>query len=77
MYKLLSPRFDLELSENLDFLMYSCFGKSYLQYDCVRIYYSIENIRPPCSEFDYGFSFDYCSLPNYTYINLISSELTE
>ena len=77
LYKLLSSGFDLELSENPDFLIYLCFGKSYLQYGCVRIYYSSENILPPFAEFDHEFSFGYCNLPNYTHISRIDSELAD
>ncbi|MCH7724296.1 MAG: glycosyltransferase [Bacteroidetes bacterium] len=58
-FKLLSARFDLELSKEPDFLVYSCFGKNFLKYNCVRIFYTGENIRPDFSECDYAFSFDY------------------
>ncbi len=58
-FKLLSARFDLELSKEPDFLIYSCFGKNFLKYNCVRIFYTGENIRPNLNECDYAFSFDY------------------
>lgn len=71
LYKLLSGRFDLEVSNNPDFLIYSCCGKDFLKYDCTRIFYTGENVRPNFDECDYAFSFDYpitennYRLPNY------------
>ena len=58
-FKLLSTRFDLELTKEPDFIIYSCFGKNFLKYNCVRIFYTGENIRPDFNECDYAFSFDY------------------
>ena len=58
-FKLLSSRFELELTNKPDFLVYSCFGKNFLKYNCVRIFYTGENIRPDFSECDYAFSFNY------------------
>jgi len=57
LYKLLSKRFDLELSDQPDFLIYAWAGVKHLQYNCVRIYYTGENIRPDFSTCDYAFSF--------------------
>jgi len=59
LFKILTKRFDLELSEDPDFLIYSCFGKIFLKYKCVRIFYTGENVRPNFKECDYAFSFDY------------------
>ncbi|WP_224962083.1 glycosyltransferase family 10 domain-containing protein [Geomonas subterranea] len=63
LYRLLSKRFELVLTDRPDFLIYSCFGGDsgydYLSYDCVRIFYTGENIRPDFDDCDYAFSFDY------------------
>lgn len=59
LYRLLSKEFDLELVDDPDFLVYSCFGREYLRHDCVRIFYTGENVRPDFSACDYAFSFDY------------------
>lgn len=63
LFNLLARRFELEISDSPDFLIYSCFGSDfgydYLRYDCVRIFYTGENVRPDFSECDYAFSFDY------------------
>jgi len=58
-YKILSKRYELVLSDNPDFLVYSCFGNNYLKYNCIRIFYTGENVRPNFDECDYAFSFDY------------------
>ena len=59
LYKLLSRYYDLELSKKPDFLLYSSFGFEHLKYDCVRIFYAGENVRPNFKECDYAFSFDF------------------
>jgi hypothetical protein len=59
LYRLLSTRFDLEFSEHPDFLVYSCSGRNFLRYRCIRIFYTAENLRPNYNECDYAFSFDY------------------
>lgn len=58
-YQILSPYYNLELSDNPDFLFYSCFGRKYLKYNCTRIFYTGENVRPNFNQCDYAFSFDY------------------
>jgi hypothetical protein len=58
-YRILSKRWDIQLSSRPDFLIYSWKGFEHLKYDCIRIFYTGENIRPPYDECDYAFSFDY------------------
>jgi hypothetical protein len=61
---LLSPEFDIELDEeNPDFLIYSVFGTRFHRYDCVRIFYTGENIRPDMNQCDYAFCYDYSDNP--------------
>ena len=45
--------------ENPDYLIYSCFGKDFLTYNCIRIFYSGENMVPDFNLCDYGISFFY------------------
>ena len=59
LFQLLSRHYDLELSKTPDFLIYSCFGQKYLKYDCTRIFFTGENVRPNFNQCDYAFSFDY------------------
>lgn len=59
-YKVLSAHYRLILdSENPDYLFYSCFGQKYLDYDCIRIFYTGENLRPDFNVCDYAIGFDY------------------
>lgn len=56
---LLSKRYDLEVtSENPDFLLYSVFGTDFLRYNCTRIFYTGENVRPDFNDCDWAFTFD-------------------
>ncbi|MGB4595854.1 MAG: glycosyltransferase family 10 [Anaerolineaceae bacterium] len=58
-YRLLNKYWDVTLTTKPDFLIYSSFGCEYLKHDCMRIYYTGENMRPNFSFTDYAFSFDY------------------
>ncbi len=44
-------------SENPDFLFYSVFGYEHLKYDCVRIFWTGENIQPDFNLCDYAIGF--------------------
>jgi len=59
--KLLSKHFEIEVSpERPDFLFFSWMSKDYFNYkNCIRIYFTGENIRPDYSICDYSISFDY------------------
>ena len=47
-------------SKNPDFLFYSIFGNAeHINYDCVRIFYTGENVRADFNFCDYAISFDY------------------
>jgi len=59
LYRLLSRRFDVEICDDPDFLIYSCFGQRYRWYRCTRIFYTGENRRPDYDACDYAFTFDY------------------
>ncbi|MCM1540484.1 MAG: glycosyltransferase family 10 [Blautia sp.] len=60
-----------------DFLFYSVFGYEHLKYDCVRIQWIGENLRPDFNICDYAIGFDhmefrdrYCRIPLYFfYVN--------
>ena len=56
---LLSKKYDIEYSDNPDFLIYGPFGHEHVRYDCVRIFYTGENVRPDYNLTDYAISFDY------------------
>ena len=58
--KLLQQKYNVIYSDKPDFILYSCFGDSHLKYDCVRIFFTGENISPDYNITDYAMSFDYC-----------------
>lgn len=58
-YKMLSERFDIEISNNPDILIFSVFGNSHTRYKCKKVFYTGENIRPNFTICDYSISFDY------------------
>jgi len=58
-HQLLSTVYQLELSTEPDVLIYGRHGQQYLQYNCLRIFYTGENVRPDFSACDYALTFDY------------------
>jgi hypothetical protein len=57
---LLRNNYDIVLDEKEpDFLFYSNFGVEFKKYNCVKIFFTGENVRPDFNECDYSFSFDY------------------
>ncbi len=58
---MLSRHFDVEISENPDFVICSNRGNpfEYMKYDCVRIMFMGENMSPDFTVFDYCIGFDY------------------
>lgn len=71
--ELLSKKYEVEVCEDPDYLIYSIFGYENLQYDsCVKIFYVGENITPDFNLCDYAIGFDlmefgdrYMRLPYY------------
>ena len=58
-FRLLSNRFNIILDrDNPDFLIYSVFGTRFMRYDCPRIFYTGENIRPDFRQCDFSFSYE-------------------
>ena len=64
--------FDIEISNDPDFVFCSIFGRRFLKYDCARIYYTGENLAPDFNLVDYGMGFGeitfydrYLRLPHY------------
>ena len=64
-YRLLSKNYDIQISEEPRFLFYSCYGKEYLNYKCIRIFYASENVRPNFLQCDYALSFDFVKKVNH------------
>lgn len=70
-YNLLKEEFEVEISSNPDFLIFSVFGNTHQRYNCKKIFYTGENVAPPLGYCHYSFSFDYLNdsrnyrLPHY------------
>jgi hypothetical protein len=64
-WHLLSKPYELELSTDPDFLIYSAYGREFAKYDCFKIFYTGENLRPDLRECDFAFSFDYLDSPRH------------
>jgi len=62
---LLSDRYDVQVCDDPDFLIYSCFSKEYLDYRCTRIFYTAENRRPDFRFCDFALTFDHLDHPNH------------
>lgn len=58
-YEILSKRYKVKLSDNPDYIFYQFGAKDFLDYDCVRIFYTAENIVPDFNLCDYGISYQY------------------
>lgn len=56
---ILKQYYILELNDEPDYIIYSCFGKEYLNYNCIKIFYTGENLRPDFNVTDYAIGFDY------------------
>lgn len=55
---LLRQKYEVELSDEPDYLFYSVFGNDHLNYDCIRIFYTGECVTPNFNECDYAIGFD-------------------
>ena len=64
-YHLISKWYDIEITEDPDFLFFSSYGNEYLKYKCVRIFFASENSRPDFLMCDYAISFDYINKRNH------------
>jgi len=71
-YKLLSERYDIELCDQPDFLIYACYGHEHRLHSCVRIFFSGESDLPDFTECDYSVASAkladprHLQMPNYT-----------
>ena len=54
----LKNRYNVEFSDDPDYIIYSGFGYDHLKYDCVRIFFTGECITPDFNECDYAIGFD-------------------
>lgn len=72
-YNLLIQKFEVIIDENNpDLLIYSCYSQEYLNYNCTRIFFTGENVRPDFTGCDFAFSFDYNSRKKHFRLPLYS-----
>lgn len=57
-YRLLNEKYNIEISDNPDYIICSQWGYDHLKYNCIRIFYTGENLRPNFNHFDYAIGFD-------------------
>lgn len=86
-FNLLDEKYNVEISDEPDFIFFSVFGSDHLNYNCVKIFYTGENISPNFEQCDYSFSFDEMldtrnyRLPHYVlydgYYGLIDKKINE
>jgi hypothetical protein len=55
---LLSAKFNLQLSSKPEILIYTSFGRSHVNFRCLKIYWTGENRRPDFNQCDFAFTFD-------------------
>ena len=66
--RLLSRRYAVDVSPRPDFLIHSCIGRGrhdHRRHDCVRIFYTAENIAPDWHSTDWAFTFEYTDHPRH------------
>lgn len=59
--------YNIELSSEPDYIIYAYPGYAALKYDCVRIFFTAENIRPDFNLCDYAIGFDWMSFEDRYY----------
>lgn len=57
--KLLGAKYDVIYAKKPDFLLCGPFGFKHFEYECVKIFYTGENVRVDWNFMDYGMGFDY------------------
>lgn len=64
---ILKKYYDVEISDNPDYVFYHESTYEYLKYDCIRIFYTSENISPNFNLCDYAISYDYMNFEDRHY----------
>lgn len=58
-YKILAECYDVELSDDPDFVIAMSYGHEHLKYDAIKIFWTGENDVPDFNFFDYAIGFDH------------------
>ncbi len=67
LYSTLKKYYEVELSDSPDYLFYNESMFDNYKYDCIKIFYTGENISPNFNSCDYAISFDYNSFEDRHY----------
>jgi alpha(1,3/1,4) fucosyltransferase len=67
---ILRTRYDVEITDKPDFLIFSNYGYEHRLYTCPRIFYTGEPGLPPWRECDYALTFHYLDDPRHTRLPL-------
>ena len=63
-YRILSQKYKIEICDSPDIVFYSVFGNKYLDYDCIRIFFTGENVIPNFNLCEYGIGFSNLEFKN-------------
>jgi len=58
-YKALKKYYKIEICDNPDYLFFSVFSDENLKYDCIKIFYTGENLCPDFNLCDYAIGYEY------------------
>ena len=67
LYRILLQNYQVELSKEPEYLIYSNYGERHTRYDCVRIFYTRENVTPDFNFCDYAIGNDGVATKDATY----------
>jgi alpha(1,3/1,4) fucosyltransferase len=62
---LLRQRFTVEICDDPDILFFSVFGSEHKKYNCFKIFFTGENVRPDFHNCNFAFSFDHLNQENH------------
>ncbi|MCC4214658.1 glycosyltransferase family 10 domain-containing protein [Leeuwenhoekiella parthenopeia] len=76
-YRILSRNYKIKLSENPEFLIYSCFGYDHLKYKCLKLFYTGENRSSNFQFCDFSISFEKLRNPRQYFLPLFGLVILE
>lgn len=71
---ILKEKYDVQITDDPDYLIFGCFGLEHINYDGIRIFFTGEDVSPDFNFCDYAIAFDrinfgdrYLRFPNFAY----------
>lgn len=64
-FKFLSRHYDVQISPNPDVIFFSVWGKENLNFNCVKVFLTGENVRPNFKLTDFAIGFDFLDKDNF------------